>query len=136
MRQNRLKKTFLHNVSKNIKCSKKDKKEYLEFISVSLDDFLYEHQNADYEQICEEFGRPEKLAQDALENMKIKSIKKPISIRKIIIIASAIMISIIAIGMIITLVDAHKSYYGYGTYDDIYISSVQITNQSLLKEGN
>ena len=138
MSRDKIKSKFLRSVSKNIRCRNQDKKPYLEFLSKQVDDFLEENEAADYVQLCETLGEPEKIAEEYLVNLsndEIRDLSRKAGIRKIVLVTAVIIVMIISLSMIFTLVDAHKSYYGYGKFSETKTSSMSI-NSSYITNGD
>lgn len=90
-------KVYVAAVNKEIKITDKKKKDFLNILKINIENFLLENVGAGYEEIVDNFGTPEEVAEsywDSLGNEEI--IAKVKSKRKIVIAILVIGIILVA----------------------------------------
>ena len=109
-------KRYIRSVSDVLSCSGKTKKRIVSQISDSVDDYLLQNPDADFEMIQTHFGTPQEIAasyvneQDAAGLLKKMSIKK-----KVLVIVAGVMAAIflIWIGFVAwDTIDAQRAKHG------------------------
>ena len=110
---NEAKRHYLDAVKKNLRCSGRQKKAFLDELNASLTAFLSETPEADEAQLCEAFGAPETVAEDFLSTLDAKDIQKAFGWKKIVLIA--VIAALLLWGFVLTLelIDAHIDTHGY-----------------------
>lgn len=103
---------FLSEISKNLVCSKKQKKLILTDIKESVLDFAEEHNTNNMDDVYAHFGTAQEIAKQFLSETEPKKISKIICIRKVLIVTAAIIVLLVAITLTITLIDAYNSHHG------------------------
>ena len=110
---------YIDEVEEYLVCISKDKKDVLDEIRNSIYVYAEEKGIADISEIYDRFGTPEEIASQALSTVDPKKIKKALSIKRTVIAALAIIVSMVAVMIIIELIDSHKETHG--TFEDTII---------------
>jgi hypothetical protein len=111
-------KRYIRSVSDMLSCSGKTKKRIVSQIRYSVDEYLLQHPDADFEMIQTHFGTPQEIAasyvnaQDAAVLLKKMSIKK-----KVLVIVASVMAVILLVWI---------GYIGWATIDTQKISGGQV----------
>ena len=98
-----------------------------EKIKAELEDNLYsfreENPNADMAAAVKRFGTPEDYAAGFAQAMsaeeQVKAMSKAAAIRKTAVVTAIVLVAMVALSLIITLIDAHKDYNGYGVMSEV-----------------
>lgn len=98
-----------------------------EKIKAELEDNLYsfreENPNADMAAAVKRFGTPEDYAAGFAKAMsaeeQVKAMSKAAAIRKTAVVTAIVIVAMVALSLIITLIDAHKDYNGYGVMSGV-----------------
>lgn len=120
------KKQYCRKVRSLLPCRSTDKKRIVTQLESSLDAYLAEHPTAGYADMVLRFGTPEDVAAAYVENcpaetMKAVDLKKKIVAAVVAALSLALILYCTALGF--ALVDAHRSYYGYG---ETYVGEVHL----------
>ena len=107
-------------------------------IKAELEDNLYtfreENPGADMVAAIKRFGTPEDytagFAQAMSAEEQVKAMNKAAAIRKTAVVTAIVIVAMVALSLIITLIDAHKDYNGYGIESEVeeYTISDNTTN--------
>lgn len=110
---------YMRAVEEYLVCPKEQKEKVLSEIRISIYVYAEEKGIADISEIYDRFGTPEEIASQALSTVDPKMIKKVLSIKRAVIAALAIIVSMVAAMIIIELIDCHKDTHG--TFEDTII---------------
>jgi len=96
-------------------------------IKAELEDNLYsfreENPDADMAAVIKRFGTPEDYAAGFAQAMspeeQVKAMSKAAAVRKVAIVTAVAIVAMLALSLIITLIDAHKDYGGYGVMSEV-----------------
>jgi len=121
---------YLRAVKKEVHCSAKRKRAFLAELEGELREFAQETPDLAMEQLTEAFGSPQQRAQDFMETLDAKEIKKAFGWKKIVLIGVIAFLLIWLIGVIIAVVDGHNAANGY---DVVYYES---DDSTYISEGN
>lgn len=106
---------YLHQVSRWLPCSRKQKKTVLENIDATLSEYLEENPDADMIAISKRFGTAEQIAASYVEDMETVALLRDLRIRKRIVslVGIAVITVLLIWGAVVTktLVD-HNNYNG------------------------
>lgn len=111
---------YISDVGKNLVCSGKLKKQIMNDIENSIYDYAENNGITDISQIISRFGSPEEVAQAHLSDTDPKKIKNATNIRKIIISAVLIALTMFSICYLISYlicINAQKNVM-YFTYEN------------------
>lgn len=110
---------YLSEIQNNLVGNSKAKKNIIEEISGSVYDFAEAKGINDISEIYEHFGTPEEMAQTYLSQADPKKIAKAVRIKKAIVIGVIVALVLVAASLLISLMDAHKSYNNEKNYEII-----------------
>lgn len=110
---------YMRAVEEYLVCPKEQKEKVLSEIRNSIYVYAEEKGIADISEIYDRFGTPEEIASQALSTVDPKMIKKALSIKRAVIAALAIIVSMVAAMIIIELIDCHKDTHG--TFEETLI---------------
>lgn len=110
---------YMRAVEEYLVCPKEQKEKVLSEIRNSIYVYAEENGISDIGEVYDHFGTPEEIASQALSTVDPKMIKKALSIKRAVIAALAIIVSIVAAMIIIELIDCHKETHG--TFEDTII---------------
>lgn len=122
---------YLKEVNRSLTCSKEEKEFYIDKIKNGILVFIDENPDATMEDIRREIGDPIISTNDVFENVtsdEPEKIKKRIKVRKVIIIAAAIVVAIV--GIIYASAFIIQNQNAPGTYEEIK------QNESVSYEAN
>ena len=122
---------YLKEVNRSLTCSKEEKEFYIDKIKNGILVFIDENPDATREDIRREIGDPIISTNDVFENVtsdEPEKIKKRIKVRKVIIIAAAIVVAIV--GIIYASAFIIQNQDAPGTYEEIK------QNESVSYEAN
>lgn len=111
---------YLKEVNRSLTCSKEEKEFYIDKIKNGILVFIDENPDATMEDIRREIGDPIISTNDVFENVtsdEPEKIKKRIKVRKVIIIAAAIVVAIV--GIIYASAFIIQNQDAPGTYEEI-----------------
>lgn len=122
---------YLKEVNRSLTCSKEEKEFYIDKIKNGILVFIDKNPDATMEDIRREIGDPIISTNDVFENVtsdEPEKIKKRIKVRKVIIIAAAIVVAIV--GIIYASAFIIQNQDAPGTYEEIK------QNESVSYEAN
>lgn len=67
---------YLSSIGGKIVCQRKTKREFLKTISDDIDELLEQNPSADFDELQQNIGTPEEIANNFLENSSVAEIKK------------------------------------------------------------
>ena len=105
---------YLGAVKKDVCCSAKRKRVFLTELEAELREFAQEMPDLTMEQLTDAFGTPQKQAQDFMETLDAKEIKKAFGWKKVVLIGMILMLLIWGVVMVAVLIDSHVESHGYG----------------------
>ena len=120
---------YIKDIKKELLYSSKQSREFLAGLRQNVCDFAAENENADMAQVTEQFGKPEDIAATFFEQYGKEDIKKKVNIRRVVIVALTIAITMFIIALAIELIDAHRAGMGY-------YSEELVTNKSIIETTN
>ena len=106
-------KKYYNEIFSALICDRKQKKAFLNDFSANVDEYLTACPEADIDKIKAEFGTPEEIASSFIANSDTIKIKKKLDIKKLILIAVIIVLTIYIAFIIISLIDVHTEAHGY-----------------------
>ena len=112
-------KKYIDEVEEYLVCIGKDKKNIIDEIRKSIYVYAEENGISDIKEVYDHFGTPEEIASQHLSTVDPKMIKKALSIKRAVIAALAIIVSMVAAMIIIELIDCHKETHG--TFEETMI---------------
>ena len=120
---------YLGAVKKDVRCSAKRKRVFLTELEAELREFAQEMPDLTMEQLTDAFGTPQKQAQDFMETLDAKEIKKAFSWKHMILIAVVAVVVVWLIAVVAMWFDGHKQVNGYGKeyYVDENSNRIEIT---------
>lgn len=121
-------KTYIKQIKKLLICPGKQRKSFLLSFSDSMEAYLEDHSEADFEHLQAEMGTPLEIANAFLANESASRIKKHMCITRWIkmgVIAALLILVLIAV---VEIIDSHSARRGYFE-DAITEDSVIITEE-------
>ena len=104
---------YIKSVKRRLVGNKRQKKAYLNKLTADVADRLEEEPALDETALADIFGKPEELAQDFMETLDAKEIKKAFTWKKVVLIG-VIAALLIWLGVAIAaIIDAHIDNHGY-----------------------
>lgn len=110
---------YIDEVEGYLDCLRKNKQKVIDEIRNSIYVYAEENGISDIGEVYDHFGTPEEIASQALSTVDPKMIKKALSIKRAVIAALAIIVSMVAAMIIIELIDCHKETHG--TFEEVLI---------------
>lgn len=110
---------YIDEVEGYLDCLRKNKQKVIDEIRNSIYVYAEENGISDIGEVYDHFGTPEEIASQALSTVDPKMIKKALSIKRAVIAALAIIVSMVAAMIIIELIDCHKETHG--TFEETII---------------
>jgi len=95
---------YISDVGKNLICSGKLKKQILKDIENTVLDYTDNRQITDINEIYAHFGTPEDLAKTFLLSADVKSVKRKIKVRNIIIVLAVLALTAVAVYVVHTII--------------------------------
>ena len=120
---------YIKDIKKELLYGTKESRQFQKELKQNVTDYAEENQNADMAQVTEQFGKPEDIAATFFEQYGKKDIKKKVNIRRVVIVALTIAITMFIIALAIELIDAHRTGTGY-------YSEEIVTNKSIIETTN
>lgn len=122
----RERKQYLKEIQKQLVCSGKQRKQFLDAISYNMDEYLKDNPDASLSDLQEAMGTPQEIAENFLANESPAHIKKRMGIVKWVIVGIVAALVIFIIYLTAMLIDSHKAQRGH----DIIV----ITEESVYEE--
>ena len=110
---------FLTQIKNGLACSDSEKSRITEDIENSVFDYIEENGVTDISEVYRQFGTPQEICAQFNAEVEPKKIKKMLSIRKTVLVGVIVIVAMVALSLIITLIDAHKDYGGYGVESEV-----------------
>lgn len=114
---------YYRSISKCLPVDKKHKKQTLEQIRHSVEDYRTKTPTADMQDLLEHFGTPQEIAASYVENMTTPEILKKFCVRKTILLVvcavAAVALLMWGTSLAVALINANKSIDGYGVTGSI-----------------
>lgn len=92
---------YLDAVSKNLICSRKEKKSFISKLSAGIEDFAGDREEISFEELSAEFGSPQELAASFAAQMDSAVLVKKISIKRAVVLGIIAGIVLMILGMFI-----------------------------------
>lgn len=104
---------YVKSVERQLAGSRKQKKDYLKKLTADVAERLEEAPELDTAALASAFGSPEELAQDFMETLDAKEIKKAFTWKQVVVLG-VIAALLIWLGVAIAaIIDAHIDNHGY-----------------------
>ena len=114
---------YYRSISKCLPVDKKHKKQILEQIRHSVEDYRTKTPTADMQDLLGHFGTPQEIAASYVENMTTPEIMKKFCLRKTILLVvctvAAAALLMWRTSLAVALINANKSIAGYGITEPI-----------------
>ena len=105
---------YLREVRKEVRCSAKRKRAFLAELETGLREFAQEAPDLTMEQLIDAFGTPQQRAQDFMETLDAKEVKKAFTWKKAVVIGLIAIVLIWLIALVTMWIDGHVKAHGYG----------------------
>ena len=115
---------YISEIKKNLLCSTSQKNSITSDLRNSVIDFVDSNDIDDINKVYTQFGSPQEIANQLISETEPHKIKKNFNHHKIVIIGVVIAVLIVAIVIIWSAIEGHKSVDGY------FVESVQDTPQA------
>lgn len=122
---------YIKAVSRNIHCGKKAKEDALKFLTLSVDEFILQNNEATINDMYNTFGMPKEAAKTLRGSIDTKEFKKSRIIKISVLCFLILIIALLLVLLYIELVYEHNKVYYYDIDYD-YIPTI-ILNISVLK---
>lgn len=110
----RERKQYLKEIQKQLVCSGKQRKQFLDAFSDNMDEYLKDNPDASLSDLQEAMGTPQEIAENFLANESPAHIKKRMGIVKWVIVGIVAALVIFIIYLTAILIDAHQAIRGHG----------------------
>ena len=114
---------YLRETKKSVACSAKRKRAFLAQLEAGLRELAQETDNLTPEQLTKTFGTPQQQAQSFMETLDANEVKKAFGWKKIVLVAAVAMIMIWLIGIVIVVIDGHRSANGYSVEEEYEVAT-------------
>lgn len=115
---------YISEIKKNLLCSTSQKNSITSDLRNSVIDFVDSNDIDDINKVYTQFGSPQEIANQLISETEPQKIKKNFNHHKVVIIGVVIAVLIVAIVIIWSAIEGHKSVDGY------FVESVQDTPQA------
>ena len=105
---------YLKQVKKELRCSAKQKRALVQPLSQALQEFAQENGAVTIEQVTAAFGTPQKQAEDLMETLDTKEVKKAFTWKKLVLIGVLAVVLIWLVAVVTLWIDGHNDINGYG----------------------
>ena len=112
---------FVAQIKSNLVCPDGEKNRITKDIENSILDYIEENGVNDISEVYSQFGTPQEICAQFNAEVEPKKNKKMISIRKTVLVGVIVIVAMVALSLIITLIDAHKDYGGYGVESEVEV---------------
>ena len=109
----RERKQYLKEIQKQLVCSGKQRKQFLDDFSDNMDEYLKDNPDASLSDLQEAMGTPQEIAENFLANESPAHIKKRMGIVKWVIVGIVAALVIFIIYLTAMLIDIHKAQRGH-----------------------
>ncbi|MGN0486011.1 MAG: DUF6120 family protein [Acutalibacteraceae bacterium] len=105
-------KEYIAEIKKNLFCPASEKKGMVEDFQNMVFDYIEENSVTDIGEVYQQFGTPKEIAKQLLCDMDPQRIKKMVNIRKVVIVAVVIALSMLLFTLITEIItDATPGYF-------------------------
>lgn len=108
-------KAYFKAVSEGLVTDKKKKGAFLKELEAEVEDYLSSREDVTMSEIEASFGTPEQIAQSFLSQSDPVKIRKSLSIKKVLLLALAIILLVYVVFVIVSLIDVHTEAHGFFT---------------------
>ena len=116
-------KQYLKEIKKQLPCSASQKKRYMEHITDSVSDYVGQHSDCNFEELCKAFGTPEEIADAYISDLSADEFSKKTSTKKVVLVS--IVLGVILVGVVafasvqiaIAKSDLANGYYYHVVYE-------------------
>ena len=103
---------YLRAVKKEVRCPAKRKRAFLAELETGLREFAQEAPDLTKEQLNDAFGTPQQRAQDFMETLDAKEVKKAFTWKKAVVIGVIAIVLIWLIAVVTLWIDGYKDQKG------------------------
>ena len=103
---------YLRQVKKELRCSAKQKRAFLAELETGLRELAQEKETVSMEQLTAAFGTPQKQAQDFMETLDAKEIKRAFTWKKLVLIGVLAVVLIWLVAVVTLWIDGHINNHG------------------------
>lgn len=100
---------YIKTIRKQIPYKTNETKKFIDDLKSNINNYVEDNQVKDIEKIKLQFGTEEEVANAFLETVDIKTVKRKISIKRLITVLIVAVIAIWGIGVTISVIDGNKS---------------------------
>lgn len=123
---------YISDVGKNLVCSRKQKNQILKDIENDVLDYTDNKQITDINEIYAHFGTPEDLAKTFLSSADVKSVKRKIKTRNIVLAFTVVVLTVFAVFIGYVIADQHDASGHFFADSPIEVLSVSYEDESIL----
>ncbi|MBR3767704.1 MAG: hypothetical protein IKL10_05635 [Clostridia bacterium] len=123
--------TYYKDISSSLLCKNGKKRIFIRELKSNISDFVENNPDATIEDIMNCFGKPAEIAESFKAETDILTLRKKLSVKKLIIIALSAALLIYLAFVIISLIDVHTEAHGYFQEHILYINNVILKGGSL-----
>ena len=109
-------KTYKNEIKSKLICDSKVSKKFFEDLQSNIDNYIADNNATSIEEIYKHFGTADEIAKAFFETTDISTIKKKISVKRLIAVFVVCVIVIVAIGVTIATIDANKNNSSYTNF--------------------
>ena len=121
---NKLSNKYISEVKKNLKCSSKKRKEFLDTLTPEIYNFELEHPNATYDDYITEFNTPKTTAEEYMKELSKNERLEYWAPRIGTIIAIIVLAFVFLIALFINQIDGHSGYTGKSQTHEVSFSDI------------
>ena len=105
---------YLRQVKKELRCSAKQKRAFLAELETGLRELAQDSSDLTIDQLTNAFGTPQQQAQDFMETLDAKEIKKAFTWKKLVLIGVLAVVLIWLVAVVTLWIDGHTQNHGRG----------------------
>jgi len=109
----RERKQYLKEIQKQLVCSGKQRKQFLDAFSDNMDEYLKDNPDASLSDLQEAMGTPQEIAENFLANESPAHIKKRMGIVKWVIVGVVAALVVLIVAIVVALIDGHQAQRGH-----------------------
>lgn len=104
---------YIKNIQKQILYKTKESNQFIDDLKANIVDYIEENQVTDISDIKQHFGSEEEIAKSFLETTDIKTLKRKITIKRLIAVFVIVAILILGTATTIIIIDSKKELPSY-----------------------
>lgn len=112
-------KTYKNQIKSKLICDSKVSKTFVKDLQNSIDNYIADNEVSSIDEIYKHFGTADDIANAFFETVDITTVKRKISIKKLIAVLMAAVIAIVAVGVTVATISFNKSNCLYGVFGDV-----------------